>query len=170
MAKTRPVSPSPADKKPRPAPASAFTGEKRTPRQAANAEVHIAMFKALTQLMDEFAAVLKPADLSSSQFNVLRILRGAGPEGATCGQVIDRMIQRDPDVTRLMNRLERRGLILRGRDAQDRRVVRTRISAAGLDLLAALDAPVDALHDQHLGHLSDRQLSDLRKLIEGLKR
>ena len=149
-----------------PPPASAFAVGRRTPRQAANAELHITLVKASRRLMDEFEAVVKPVDLSLAQYNVLRILRGAGPEGATCGEVLGRLIQRDPDVTRLMDRLERRGLLQRWRDPDDRRVVRTHITTAGLDLLASLDGPVNDLHARHLGHLSDRQLADLRKLIE----
>ena len=144
----------------------AFQSGKRTPRQAANAEVHIAIVKASARLMDEFSAIVKPVDLSLSQYNVLRILRGAGPEGATCGEVIERLIQRDPDVTRLLDRLEKRGLIERGRDAEDRRVVRTRITQAGLDLVASLDDTVNDLHHRLVGHLSDKQLADLRRLIE----
>ena len=97
---------------------------------------------------------------------MLRILRGAGPEGATCGQVVERLIQRDPDVTRLLDRLEKRGLIDRGRDLEDRRVVRTRITQTGLELLASLDDTVNDLHDRLVGHLTDKQLADLRRLIE----
>lgn len=149
-----------------PPPASAFAVGRRTPRQAANAELHITLVKAATRLMDEFSAVVKPVDLSLAQYNVLRILRGAGPQGATCGEVLGRLIQRDPDVTRLMDRLERRGLLQRWRDPDDRRIVRTHITAAGLDLLASLDDPVNDLHARHVGHLSERQLADLRKLIE----
>jgi DNA-binding MarR family transcriptional regulator len=144
----------------------AFHSGKRTPRQAANAEVHIAIVKASTRLMDEFSAIVKPVDLSLSQYNVLRILRGAGPEGATCGEVVERLIQRDPDVTRLLDRLEKRGLIDRGRDLEDRRVVRTRITQTGLDLIASLDDTVNDLHHRLVGHLTDKQLADLRRLIE----
>lgn len=151
-------------------PASAFETGRRTPRQAANAEIHIALVKAATRLMDEFSAIVKPVDLSLSQYNVLRILRGAGPEGATCGQVVGRLIQRDPDVTRLLDRLERRGLIRRDRDSADRRIVRSHITLAGLEVLASLDDPVNELHARHVGHLSDRQLGDLRKLIEEISR
>ena len=143
-----------------------FQSGKRTPRQAANAEVHIAIVKASARLMDQFSAVVKPVDLSLSQYNVLRILRGAGPEGATCGEVVERLIQRDPDVTRLLDRLEKRGLIDRGRDPEDRRVVRTRITQSGLDLLASLDDTVNELHHRLVGHLTDKQLADLRRLIE----
>src|SRR5512134_2852566 len=95
---------------------SAFETGKRTPRQVANAELHIAVVKAANRLLDQFSAALKPAGLSVQQYNVLRILRGVGPEGATCGYVVERLIQRDPDVTRLLDRLDRRGLIERGRD------------------------------------------------------
>jgi len=146
--------------------AGGFHSGKRSPRQAANAEAHIAIVKASTRLMDEFSAIVKPVDLSLSQYNVLRILRGAGPEGATCGEVVERLIQRDPDVTRLLDRLEKRGLIDRGRDLEDRRVVRTRITQTGLDLLASLDDTVDDLHHRLIGHLSDKQLADLRRLVE----
>jgi len=145
---------------------SGFAAGRRTPRQVANAELHIALVKAAARLLDEFTAVVKPVDLSLAQYNVLRILRGAGPEGATCGHVIDRLIQRDPDVTRLIDRLERRGLVERTRDKDDRRVVRGRITDKGLEILASLDAPIDGLHARHVGHLTDRQLGDLRKLIE----
>jgi DNA-binding MarR family transcriptional regulator len=149
--------------------AQAFAGHVRTPREAANAEAHIALLKVASHMANEFSAVMKPVDLSLSQYNVLRILRGAGPEGATCGEVIERMIQRDPDVTRLLDRLERRGLIERSRDTRDRRIVRTCITEAGLSLLAALDRPVDDLHHRHLGRLSDRRLAELRELTEVLK-
>ncbi|MGB6357492.1 MAG: MarR family transcriptional regulator, partial [Candidatus Acidiferrales bacterium] len=91
--------------------------------------------------------VLKPDGLSPTQYNVLRILRGS-PEGLPCGEIAGRMITRDPDITRLLDRLEKRGLILRTRQNQDRRTVLTRITPAGLRLLARLDAPVQRAHRQ----------------------
>jgi DNA-binding MarR family transcriptional regulator len=163
MPTRHPVPPPPTDDQPN---GPAWTPYKRTPRQVANAELQIAVLRASNRLMEEFTSLLKPLDLSPAQYNVLRILRGAGPEGATCGEVIERLIQRDPDVTRLLDRLERRGLIDRGRDARDRRIVRTRITPRGLDMLASLDEPVDELHARRVGHLSDRQMADLRKLLE----
>src|ERR1700693_5988005 len=81
--------------------------------------------------------VLKTEDLSSTQYNVLRILRGA-PEGLPCGEIANRMITRDPDVTRLLDRLEKRGLISRCRETKDRRTVRVRITEDGLKLLTRL--------------------------------
>ena len=162
----KPIAPPPVNDEPPNGPT--WTPYKRTPRQVANAELQIAVMRAANKLVEEFTALLKPLDLSPAQFNVLRILRGAGPEGATCGEVIDRLIQRDPDVTRLLDRLERRGLIDRGRDSRDRRIVRTRITERGMEALAALDEPVDELHARRVGHLSDRQMADLRKLLEEL--
>src|SRR6266699_6414278 len=89
--------------------------------------------------------VLKTEDLSATQYNVLRILRGA-PEGLACGEIASRMITRDPDVTRLLDRLEKRCLISRCRETKDRRSVMAKITRAGLKLLARLDEPVQAAH------------------------
>src|SRR5437879_1024551 len=77
------------------------------------------------------AKVLKTEDLSATQYNVLRILRGAA-EGLACGEIASRMITRDPDITRLLDRLEKRGLISRRRETKDRRTVMARITPAGL--------------------------------------
>src|SRR6266576_1054133 len=96
--------------------------------------------------------VLKAEDLSATQYNVLRILRGA-PEGLPCGEIASRMITRDPDITRLLDRLEKRGLISRCRETKDRRTVIARITPEGLTLLARLDGPVQTAHRKQLGHL-----------------
>jgi DNA-binding MarR family transcriptional regulator len=109
--------------------------------------------------------ILKPEDLSSTQYNVLRILRGA-PQGLPCGEIAKRMITRDPDITRLLDRLEKRGLISRSREARDRRTVMARITGAGLKLLARLDEPVQAAHRKQLGHLGRQRL----RLLTGLLR
>ena len=102
------------------------------------------------------AQVIEPADLSATQYNVLRILRGA-PDGLSCGEIGNRMITRDPDITRLLDRLEKRTLIARARDAVDRRTVSTTITPAGLELLAKLDEPVLSTHREQLGHLDREQ-------------
>jgi DNA-binding MarR family transcriptional regulator len=108
--------------------------------------------------------VLKGESLSSTQYNVLRILRGA-PEGLFCGEIANRMITRDPDVTRLLDRLEKRKLISRCREAKDRRTVMARISPEGLDLLNRLDEPVQAAHRKQLGHLGLQRLRALAELL-----
>jgi DNA-binding MarR family transcriptional regulator len=108
--------------------------------------------------------VLKTEDLSATQYNVLRILRGA-PEGLACGEIASRMITRDPDVTRLLDRLEKRGLISRCRETKDRRTVMARITQEGLKLLTRLDEPVQAAHRKQLGHLGRERLRTLTELL-----
>ena len=109
-------------------------------------------------------AVLKEEDLSATQYNVLRILRGA-PEGLPCGEVANRMITRDPDITRLLDRLEKRGLISRTRETRDRRMVMARITPQGLKLLGRLDEPVQETHRKQLGHLGRERLRKLTALL-----
>jgi DNA-binding MarR family transcriptional regulator len=110
--------------------------------------------------------LLKRAGLSPNQYNALRVLRGAGPDGVTCSEVGSRLIERDPDVTRMIDKLEERGLMQRRRDARDRRVQRNVITEAGLELLASLDEPLDAMPKKQLGHLSEDQLEMLITLLE----
>jgi len=110
------------------------------------------------------ARVLKSEDLSATQYNVLRILRGAR-EGLACGEIANRMITRDPDITRLLDRLEKRRLIVRARDTLDRRTVITRISSEGLKLLARLDEPVQDAHRNQLGHLGRQRLEALSEIL-----
>jgi DNA-binding MarR family transcriptional regulator len=108
--------------------------------------------------------VLKTGDLSSTQYNVLRILRGS-PEGLPCGEIASRMITRDPDVTRLLDRLEKRRLISRCRETKDRRMVMARIAPEGLKLLGRLDEPVQETHRKQLGHLGRERLRALTELL-----
>ena len=109
--------------------------------------------------------VLKGADLTFPQYNVLRILRGAGRQGVSCGEISDRMVTRDSDITRLLDRLEGRGLVERGRDERDRRVVVQRITAKGLALLQELDAPIERVHQRQLRHMTRTQLRQLSELL-----
>ncbi|HEV3037035.1 MAG TPA: MarR family transcriptional regulator [Candidatus Angelobacter sp.] len=112
--------------------------------------------------------ILKSEDLSANQYNVLRILRGA-PEGLACGEIANRMITRDPDVTRLLDRLEKRGLISRCRETEDRRTVMTRITPDGLNLLARLDEPIQSGHRRQLGHLGREGLRALAELLQAAR-
>ena len=111
-----------------------------------------------------FIEVLKDDDLSSTQYNVLRILRGS-PEGLPCGEIAGRMITRDPDVTRLLDRMEKRGLIARARQSRDRRLVLARITPEGLKLVDRLDRPVQKMHRKQLGHLGRERLRALAELL-----
>ncbi len=112
--------------------------------------------------------VLKAEELSTTQYNVLRILRGS-PQGLTCGEIASRMITRDPDVTRLLDRMEKRGLISRSRESRDRRLVLARISPEGLKLVNRLDEPVQKIHRKQLGHMGKDRLRALAELLAAVR-
>lgn len=128
-------------------------------------EVFIELQKLAGRLVGETERFLKPWRLSASQLNALRILRGAGPGGLACHEVAERMIARDPDVTRLLDRLEGVRLVRRTRQADDRRVIRTRITEDGLALLDRIDRPLADLHLRQLGHLDRDRLRSLLALL-----
>lgn len=109
---------------------------------------------------------LRQADLTHTQYNVLRILRGAGETGASCSEISERLVTKDSDITRLLDRLEARGLISREREQKDRRIIIARITDDGLRLLECLDKPIQQCHRRHLGHLGDKQLATLSKLLD----
>jgi DNA-binding MarR family transcriptional regulator len=127
-------------------------------------QVFIALSITTDQLARRLEPVLRAADISPTQYNVLRILRGA-PEGLACSEIGSRMISRDPDITRILNRLEKRGLVSRCRQRDDRRSVLTRITEAGGKLLAQLDAPVLDTHRLLLGQLGPEKLHGLLQLL-----
>src|SRR5271156_6942722 len=125
---------------------------------------HLEMMRTMEAVSHRFAQVLKAEDLSSTQYNVLRILRGA-PEGLPCGEIGNRMVTRDPDITRLLDRLEKRALISRCRESKDRRTVMVRITPEGLKLLVSIDEPVREAHRSQLGHLGRKRLRALTELL-----
>jgi DNA-binding MarR family transcriptional regulator len=127
--------------------------------------VFLELLRTTDMLSRSLITVLKDEDLSANQYNVLRILRGS-PEGLPCGEIASRMITRDPDVTRLLDRLEKRGLVSRCRETKDRRMVMTRITPSGLKLLARLDEPVQEAHRKQLWHLGREQLLTLTELLD----
>ncbi len=104
--------------------------------------------------------------VTSTQYNVLRILRGAHPQGLTCTQIGDRMITADPDITRLLGRLKGLKLIRQQRDRNDRRVVWTQISEAGLELLRQMDPMIQKAPKDLLGHLGESDVAELTRLLE----
>lgn len=108
----------------------------------------------------------RPHGISSTQYNALRILRGAGPDGLPSLEVGARMVARVPDITRLLDRLEEKGFVHRERSSEDRRVIVARISQQGLQLLGELDEPVLGLNKEMLGHMSRRDLEELSRLLE----
>jgi len=116
------------------------------------------------QLSWEIGRVLAAENLTMPQYNILRILRGAKDASLSCGAIGERLLTPVPDLTRVLDRMEKRGLVKRTRDKQDRRVVRIAILKAGLSVLDRLDAPVRELHKSHFHDLTDRQVEQLLKL------
>jgi DNA-binding MarR family transcriptional regulator len=140
--------------------------KKVRPFELVEEEALLNLVRTADVLSAAFVELFKPKGLSSTQYNVLRILRGAGSAGLPCGEVAARMITRDPDVTRLLDRMEKRKLIARRRDDKDRRVVCASITAVGLKLLAELDPLVQAAHRKQLNHMTAAQLRQLIELLE----
>jgi DNA-binding MarR family transcriptional regulator len=128
----------------------------------------IAILRAADRLERQVAELFKQFNLTPTQYNALRILRGGGPDGLACTQIGDRMISRDPDITRLLDRLQRRGLISRRREHSDRRVIKTFITPAGLKLLAQMDRPVEQFHLRALGNVKKNNLRGLIDVLERL--
>ena len=132
-------------------------------------EALVALQRTADRLQWRLSEMLKTHDLSPTQYNALRILRGAGEEGRSCSEIAERMINRDPDITRLVDRLERRGLAARSREGRDRRVIITRITPAGLKLLESLDRPVEDLNRKLLGPLGEQRLRTLIQLLDAVR-
>src|SRR3982074_199468 len=141
------------------------TGNK--PRRAACPEeaAFLELLRPTGMLSRGLVKVLKTQDVSGTQYNVLRILRGS-PDGLPCGEIASRMITRDPDITRLLDRLEKRALISRCRATKDRRMVMARITPEGLKVLARLDEPVQEGHRKQLRHLGRERLCALTELLQ----
>ena len=139
------------------------------PFRSREQEAFLSIGRTWAVLDHAFSEALKPHGITTTQYNALRILRGAGDAGLCRAEVMDRMVSRVPDATRLLDRLERSGLIERQRDPADRRFVKTRITAKGLEMLRALDGPVQAIHCEHLGHISERELGVLVELLARIR-
>lgn len=139
------------------------------PALPAEDRIFISLQKTADALGIEAEQLFKPHGLTGTQYNVLRILRGAEPEGLACSSIGERMISHDPDMTRLLDRMEKRGLITRARQTNDRRVVKTRIAPAGLALLKSLDQPVRELHKRQFHHIPAARLKTLAALLEEVR-
>jgi len=139
------------------------------PFRSLEEEVLLNIARTAEYLSTAGAAVLKTAELTATQYNVLRILRGAGAEGLSCSDISDRMVTKESDITRLLDRLEARGFISRERPANNRRVVVARITEDGLSVLAELDEPVNELNRKLVGHLGNDRLKTLIRLLEAVR-
>lgn len=140
---------------------------KAFPSIEAEAMLNIVMTSEL--LGQKLSDFFKDFGLTGTQYNVLRILRGAGEPGLTCSQLSERMITKDPDITRLLDRMEARNLVRRERSTTDRRVVVTKITQEALDLLTEIDEPSNKMISGSLGKLSPEKLNTLIDLLEQVR-
>src|ERR1700676_88830 len=146
---------------------------RRASSSATTTPIENRAFVALLQIADSLnlqaEQVIKLSGLTSAQYNVLRILRGAEPHGLPCRGIGERMISHDPDITRLLDRMDTRALIIRERQTDDRRVVKTRITKKGLEILKTLDQPVRDLHKRQFRHIPAARLKLLAHLLEEIQ-
>jgi DNA-binding MarR family transcriptional regulator len=131
-------------------------------------ELLVSLLRTGDVLHERFEQIIRPFNISMTQYNVLRILRGAEPTGRTCGEIGERMIAREPDVTRLLERMDKAGLIKRTRDSQDRRVVVTRITSGGLKLLDEMEPKLREL-DGVLKPMGERKIETTLKLLDEVR-
>jgi DNA-binding MarR family transcriptional regulator len=146
-----------------------ITPRKTKTRAKLEQTVVLSMVSLVFEIGNIMSILLQKHGLSLVQFNVLRILRGADGDGLPCGVIAERLINRDPDITRLLDRMEKLELIVRSRNHVDRRVVLARITEHGLGILAKLDEPHDALYRQLFAHLSSTKLEAMAQLIQDIR-
>jgi DNA-binding MarR family transcriptional regulator len=143
--------------------------EQTRPFELIEEEAMLNVLRTAEVLQRAIADFLNGFGLSPAQYNVLRILRGAGPAGATCSQIGKRMLTHDPDITRLLDRMEARGLIARARDGADRRAVITRITETGLRLVGEIDRPVKDLFQTRLRKMGRDEFASLTAQLEKVR-
>jgi DNA-binding MarR family transcriptional regulator len=143
--------------------------KQKVPFTSAEQEAYLSLLRTADALQSQVEEKLQEFGLTGTQYNALRILRGAGPDGLPCSEIGERMITRDPDVTRLLDRLQKRGLVKRSRGQQDRRVIYGKITPAGLTLLREMDAPLEKHGREILRHVGQQKLKRLIDLLEQVR-
>lgn len=144
--------------------------KQQKPFESLEQEASLSIMRTAAEMDYRMSEVLKPAGITATQYNALRILRGAGKAGLCRNEIRDRLIARVPDATRLLDRMEEIGLVVRSREGDDRRFVTSRITKAGLDLLDELHGPLIALEKELMGHLSPEKLRALIDLLGNVRR
>lgn len=139
--------------------------QQRKPFSSLEQEATLSIARTEAALRQPLEELLAGSGVSLAQYNVLRVLRGAGPEGLTRNEIRDRLINRMPDVTRLLDRMEDAGWVSRVRETEDRRCVATHLTRSGRALVDALDDPVQEEHSRRLGHMTKTQLRTLIDLL-----
>jgi|SRR5437868_3425089 DNA-binding MarR family transcriptional regulator len=143
--------------------------KQRKPFSSLEEETALALARTSDLIQRRAAELFKSYGITGTQYNVLRILRGAGSEGIPCSEIGERMVTRDPDITRLLDRMEKLQLCARARDSKDRRVILSHITPKGMDLLRQLDRPVAELNRKVLGHMGASRLRSLCRLLEAAR-
>jgi DNA-binding MarR family transcriptional regulator len=143
--------------------------KQKKPFEHLEEELFLNIIRTADQISRGPASLLKSHDLSTAQYNVLRILRGAEPSGLPCGEIGSRMVTRDPDITRLLDRMEARHLVTRQRASNDRRVITARITPEGLETLTRLDRPLLEVVRKHFSFLSKPELEVLIQALERVR-
>ena len=140
--------------------------KQKVPFRSREQETYLSLLRTADALQTRVEARIREFGLTGTQYNELRILRGAEAEGLPCSEIAERMITRDPDITRLLDRLEKRGLVARTRAKADRRVIYGKITAAGLKLLREMDGPMEQYGREILKHVGQAKLQQLIVLLE----
>ncbi|GAA3822086.1 MarR family transcriptional regulator [Deinococcus aetherius] len=143
--------------------------QQQRPFRSLEEEAALNLYRTTQLLDDQNDAFYRQYGLTSTQYNVLRILRGAGPEGLGRNDIRERLLSRMPDVTRLLDRMEEAGLVRRERSASDRRCVPTVLTGKGRSLVDELDEPVAALNQRQFGHLTPGQLYSLIETLTQIR-
>ncbi len=136
------------------------------PFESLEQETHLNLQRTASELGGPFLKYLKQHGLSLSLYNILRILRGQKGNGLSCSGIAERMVTRDSDITRRIDRLLKMGLVKRVRSEEDRRVVLTSINNKGMNLLEELAEPMSGLDKQSLGHLTIQEKKQLNRLLD----
>ena len=144
--------------------------KQQRPFRSRGQEGLLSLLRTADQVKRQIASVVEPYGLTLQQFNVLRILRGAGASGLPTLDIAERMIEQAPGITRLLDRLEKKALVGRERCPQDRRQVLVAITPGGLRLLARLDRPVAEADDTLLAHLGSRRTITLIRLLDAVRK
>ena len=140
--------------------------EQERPFSSLEEEVLLNLLRSCDSLNRAVQRSTRGYGITTTQYNVLRILRGAQPDGLNCAAIGQRMITAEPDITRLLNRLKTMRLIRQHRDRQDRRVVWTQIAEGGIELLERMDPAISRLPSELLGHMAPQELATLNQLLE----
>lgn len=145
------------------------TIQQERPFHSLQHEAYLSILRTAVELSHTTDKFLKRFGVSQAQFNVLRIVQGAGTEGLGRNEIAERMVTVTPDMTRLLDRLEAAGLVIRKRDREDKRHTSTTITAAGRKLLQEVEEPLMQLHRKQFSQLGTKQIRPILAALEAVR-